>query len=168
MRRLLGPAVGALLLLFLAWVVAALRPSWSEVVWTVAVLVLFGAAALAVVSQARALGPEEASELDRLLRRTPPARPRPPDLERLEHVLGWRSYSPQDFSYRVRSLFEDLIRYRLAARRGIDLARDQDLANEVLPPELRNLLVRDLSHDSGGRTITTDDMARLVEQIDNL
>jgi hypothetical protein len=38
----------------------------------------------------------------------------------------------------------------------------------VLPPELRNLLVRDLSHDSGGRTITTDDMARLVEQIDNL
>jgi hypothetical protein len=168
MRRFLGATLAASLLLVLTWVVATMRPSWGDVAWTIAVLILFGAATVSLVREAGALGRREPSELDRLLRGAERARARPPDLERLEHILGWRSYSPQDFSYRVRALFEELIRYRLAAGRGVDVTSRPDVVRELLPPELRELVFPDLPHDSDGPNITTRDMARLVELIEGL
>jgi hypothetical protein len=75
---------------------------------------------------------------------------RPPDLERLERLLGWRSYSSRDFNHRVRPLLLQLIAFKLKASHGIDPDVQPEAAARRLPVELRGLIgTQDHSDDSG-------------------
>src|SRR5687767_8444638 len=67
---------------------------------------------------------KEAAAFDRVLAEEDPAIHVPEDLRRLERGLGWMSYEPGYFDFRVRPILKELIVHRARERLDIDLSED--------------------------------------------
>jgi hypothetical protein len=83
---------------------------------------------------------------------------RPPDLVRLEGVLGWGTYEPREFDHHVRPLLRELIDHRSRRRRLPD----------TFPAELDALAGRDRAEAIYERSIATADLDRITRSIERL
>lgn len=93
----------------------------------------------------------------------------PEDLRRLERGMGWMSYEPSYFDFRVRPLLRELIVHRVRERLGIDLAEDLSAGVGQVDPELLNLASPKKAQELyGTRNIETTDLARMVTRIEAL
>jgi len=107
------------------------------------------------------------SRFDAALATAPKPCPRPEDLVRLEHSLGWRTYSPRDFDYEVRPLLRDLILHGARSRRGIELLADVHVASGVIDDELIDLVAGKPVELYGDRVRTTD-IDRCLKKIEQI
>ena len=161
-----------LLVIALCLVAAVVLPGERDL-WlagAVAVAAIYGV--VEILRVARRHVPTGPSAFDRIATRPSPAAARPGDLERMERLLGWRSYSRQEFHHRVGPLLRDLTRYRLQLS-GRDLERDPSSCRNRLSPELWDIVttrdpVRQPPNDPGPETMSTPDIARLLDEIERL
>lgn len=111
----------------------------------------------------------ERSRFDKLLE-DPAREPLPPeDLRRLERGLGWMTYEPGYFDFRVRPILRELIRHRVRERHGIDLEAEPEAAEGRVHRELLDLLsARKAEELYGNANIQTHDIARMVTRIEAL
>jgi hypothetical protein len=92
---------------------------------------------------------------------------RPSDLEQLERVLGWGQYSPGDFNYEVRPLLRRLVAHRLNESLGVDIETRPEAARPIVSNELWELIVAKQPVEAG-RVIRTEDIARFVDEIEDI
>jgi hypothetical protein len=92
---------------------------------------------------------------------------RPEDLERIERRLGWGRYAQGDFNYRVRPLLRRLVAHRLRERHRIDVEAEPDGARPLVSDELWDLVIVKEPPESE-RVIRTDDIARMVDEIEEM
>jgi hypothetical protein len=98
------------------------------------------------------------SEFDEALATQERELARPPDLIRLEGVLGWGTYDPREFDHHVRPLLRELINHR-SRRSG---------SSDPLPAELNALAGRDPAETIYDRSIKTADLDRITRSIERL
>jgi hypothetical protein len=110
----------------------------------------------------------KSSRFEAALATGPKPRARPEDLVRLEHSLGWRSYSPRDFDYEVRPLLRELIVHRARSRRGIELLPDTRTGAGVIDEELIDLASGKSVEELYGGTVNTNDISRCLRKIEQL
>lgn len=111
----------------------------------------------------------ERSRFDQILEDQPRETLIPDDLRRLERGLGWMSYEPSYFDFRVRPILRELIQHRVRENLGIDLETDPDAARDKLDRELLALLsTRKAESIYGYGNIYTHDIARMVTRIEAL
>ena len=111
----------------------------------------------------------EATAFDRVLAVEDPEPQIPEDLRRLERGLGWMSYEPSYFDFRVRPLLRELIVHRVGERLDIDLTADLTAGVGRVDPELLNLASRKKAQELyGTRNIETTDLARMITRIEAL
>lgn len=102
------------------------------------------------------------------VRRVPSAKiERPEDLERIERRLGWGQYSSGDFNYRVRPMLRRLAAARLRDAHGISLEEDGEKARSVASADLWDYVIAK-QPPGAERVITTADIARLVDDLEEL
>lgn len=118
--------------------------------WTLAVL-----AYVLVLLADRAGVLVRRSRFDEALVRRPAESLRPDDLQRCERSFGWKSYSLRDFDHEVRPQLAALVVHR---------ARGKELLDEGLI----ELLQPSVAHGGDETTVTTRDIAALVEKIERL
>ncbi len=159
--------VALILVLLLAWVMATAVPAWSEVVWAGAVLVVFVVALATLTARAEGLRPAGPSAFERLLRDPHRVAPRPADLERLERLVGWRAYSQHDFDHRLRPIIIQLVARKLEIARGIEFD-DPATLQRLLSPELSALIAPSGLENDHSMIITTEDLTRLLDEIEAL
>ena len=158
------------------WLVAAvvlaatagslLLPGAREIVVVTAAVFLLGAAALSAVATAWRARPAAASPLDALLPPAP-APARPDDLVHLERLLGWKVYTRAEFDVRVAPVLGRVLAARLKQRFGVDVAAAPERARELIDPDLW-ALVEPADPGSQGPSVTTHDIAHLVERIESV
>jgi hypothetical protein len=158
--------VAVVLVLVIAWVIATAVPAWAEVTWDAVVLLLFAGALAAATGRARGLRATAPSPFNSLLRDSDHAAPRPSDLERIERLVSWQSYSQHDFDHRLRPMIVQLIRHRLHISRGVEL--DDPRLFERLSPELSALIAPQRSEDDRLGSVTTEDLIRALDEIEAL
>lgn len=111
----------------------------------------------------------EATAFDRVLQTNEREPLVPEDLKRLERGLGWMSYEPSYFDFRVRPILRDLIVHRVRERLDIDLAQDLSSGAGRVDPELLNLVsTRKADELYGRRNIETPDLDRMITRIEAL
>ena len=112
---------------------------------------------------------EEGSAFERLLEDPVEESHTPEDLKRLERGLGWMSYEPSYFDFRVRPILRELIYHRARARLGVDLEERPQDAAERLDPELVGLISEKKAAELyGRRNLQTPDIARMITRIERL
>ena len=156
------PLPAALIVLVLVAAAALVFPAALRVWVTGGSVVVLAVAAAGAFVRARGLGPSGASAFDALESPATPAEA-PADLRRFERALGWKAYSPEDFSHRVAPVLGRILTSKLAAR-GVDPRLQPELAARVAGPALRSLL------DPGAvtETVDTSDLERMVDAIEAL
>ena len=93
----------------------------------------------------------------------------PEDLKKMERGLGWMSYDPSYFDFRVRPILRDLIVHRAKERLGIDVLKEPLAAAGKVDVELLNLSgTKKAEALYGTRNITTEDLARMVRNIEKI
>ena len=143
-------------------------PDRRHTVFLLGVLALVGYGLLELNSQSKALV-RERSRFDRLLEEQEPEEHVPEDLKRLERGLGWMTYEPSYFDFRVRPVLRDLICHRARERLGLDLEADPGSGAGKIDPELLNLVSGPKSARLyGGRNLHTEDIARMITRIEAL
>lgn len=111
----------------------------------------------------------EATAFDRVLAVEDREPQIPEDLRRLERGLGWMSYEPSYFDFRVRPLLRELIVHRVRERLDINLTEDLAAGVGRIDPELLNLASpRKAEELYGRRNIETTDLARMITRIEAL
>ena len=111
----------------------------------------------------------EATAFDRVLAEEEPVTHVPEDLRRLERGLGWMSYEPGYFDFRVRPILKELIVHRARERLDIDLSGDLAAGVGRIDPELLNLVSdKKAEHLYGSRNIETRDLDRMITRIEAL
>ena len=91
----------------------------------------------------------------------------PDDLRRLERGLGWISYEPSYFDFRVRPLLRELIVHRARERLSIELEEDPSAGAGKIDPELLNLVAKKKAEQLyGTRNIETGDLDRMITRIE--
>lgn len=137
------------------------RPTIT-VVWTLAMAAY---ALLELNSASRSLLSSH-SRFDALLKTAIEEPGVPEDLKRMERALGWMSYEPDYFDFRVRPIIKELVEHRLAKQSG---EPDKGTVSPVLDPELQTLLgPRKGREIYGTQNLTTVDLSRLVGKIEDL
>lgn len=112
---------------------------------------------------------EEGSSFEDLLADPVEERRAPEDLRRLERGLGWMSYEPSYFDFRVRPILRGFIHHRARERMGLDLEEHPEDATGRLDPELIGLLSeRKAAELYGHRNLHTPDIARMITRIEQL
>jgi hypothetical protein len=86
---------------------------------------------------------------------------RPDDLARCERTFGWKAYAARDFDHHVRPFLTELLEHRVgeAGRTGAVLE---------LGAELQALRSGSKAEDTYGPTVTTDDVERIISEIEEL
>jgi hypothetical protein len=111
----------------------------------------------------------EHSRFDQVLASHSRDRILPEDLKKMERGFGWMSYEPSYFDFRVRPILRELIAHRAKERLGIDVASDPQAAAGKVDVELLNLSgTRKAEALYGTRNITTEDLARMVKNIERI
>jgi hypothetical protein len=151
-----------------AIVVAAFFPNRryeALMIWIVAMLA-YGL--LEINSSSRVLI-REATAFERVLAVEEKEAHVPEDLRRLERGLGWISYEPGYFDFRVRPLLRELIVHRARRRLNIDLSQDPAAGIGQVDPELLNLVsTKKAEQLYGTRNIETRDLDRMITRIEAL
>ncbi|CAN5569405.1 hypothetical protein BH24ACT26_BH24ACT26_10890 [soil metagenome] len=145
---------------------AIVLPPWRPVIAASAALLVFLVGTNHVAAQIASFRSARPSVFDQALAPPSGGPQRPPDLESLERMLGWKTYSRRDFDHRVRPVLYRLLAYRLSAARGINLETQRDAAAQALPAELVWLL-----DDAGAPPASSIDTAaidRMLEAMDAL
>ena len=110
----------------------------------------------------------ERSDFDRLLEDPVEESHVPEDLKRLERGLGWMSYEPSYFDFRVRPILRELIYHRAREHLGVDLAENPQAAGR-LDAELVGLISDKKAWELyGSRNLDTPDIARMITRIEQL
>ena len=111
----------------------------------------------------------EANAFDRVLHTEEREHLVPEDLRRLERGLGWMSYEPSYFDFRVRPLLRELIVHRVRERLDIDLDKDLSAGAGRVDAELLNLVSKRKADELyGRRNIETPDLDRMITRIEAL
>jgi hypothetical protein len=119
-------------------------------------------------ASARRLVHEEQSEFDRVLK-TPKDQPMAPeDLKRARRAMGWGSYEPGYFDFRVRPILRELIHYKVQEIHHIDLTKDFVTARSIVHPELLNLFGDARAERLYKGNIETTDLDRMVTLIEEV
>jgi hypothetical protein len=119
-------------------------------------------------ASARRLVHEEESEFDRVLK-TPKQEPSvPEDLKRAMRAMGWGSYEPGYFDFRVRPILRELIHYRVQESHHIDLTKEFAAARSIVHPELLNLFGDARAERLYKGNIETHDLDRMVALIEEV
>ncbi|MDQ3956110.1 MAG: hypothetical protein M3285_11250 [Actinomycetota bacterium] len=148
-----------------AAIVLPKRTAFATVVW---ILVLAAYVLLELNAYSRSLLGEH-SRFDQILVTHTRERILPEDLKKMERGFGWMSYEPSYFDFRVRPILRDLIAHRAKERLGIDVQKDPKAAAGLVDVELLNLSgTRKAESLYGTRNITTDDLARMVRNIEKI
>ena len=93
----------------------------------------------------------------------------PDDLRRLERALGWMTYEPSYFDFRVRPILRELIKHRAREHLGIDLDADPQAGRGRIDRELLALASDNKAEAIYGRSnIVTSDIARMITRIEAL
>ena len=141
------------------------RTALAAVVW---ILVLAAYVLLELNAHSRSLLGEH-SRFDQILAAHARERTLPEDLKKMERGLGWMSYEPSYFDFRVRPILRDLIAHRAKERLGIDVQKNPTEAAGLVDVELLNLSgTRKAEALYGTRNITTHDLARMVRNIEKI
>jgi hypothetical protein len=150
-------------------VVLLLAPGRAELAVHVYVLVLL-AAALASIVGAMASAQAEAGEsvFDAALRHPPESRERLQELVRLEREAALAQSSAFDLHYRLRPVLREIASELLAGRRGIELDRRPERAQNVLGEETFELVRpdREPPWDHLAPGIELDELRRVVTQLE--
>ena len=164
-ERLLITAVGLTIVAAVAGVVFPTRVHTIVALWA---LVLLGAVLLEMNARTRSLVGAR-SRFDLLLQQERREPALPEDLKRLERGLGWMTYDPSYFDFRVRPLLRELIHYAALERREIDLLADVAAGKGIVDDELLALVGnRKAEAIYGSGSITTEDITRMVARIEAL
>lgn len=132
------------------------------------VLAMLGYALLELNARSRALI-RELSRFDSLLEDPERERLIPEDLRRLERGLGWMTYEPSYFDFRVRPILRELIKHRAREHHGIDLDTDPEAGRGLIDRELLALVsARKAEQIYGRANIETHDIARMITRIEAL
>ena len=151
-----------------AAITAVILPDRRHTVFLLCVLALLAYGLLEVNSQGKVLV-RERSRFDCLLEEAGREEHVPEDLKRLERRLGWMTYEPSYFDFRVRPVLRDLICHRARERLGVDLEADPASGAGRIDPELLDLVAGPkAARLYGGRNIYTEDLARMITRIEAL
>lgn len=149
-----------------ATITAVVLPDRRHTVFLLCILALLAYGLLELNSQSKGLV-RERSRFDRLLEDPEREEHVPEDLKRLERGLGWMTYEPSYFDFRVRPVLRDLICHRARERLGVDLETDPGSGAGTIDPELLDLVAGPKADRLyGGRNIYTDDIARMITRIE--
>jgi hypothetical protein len=148
--------------------VAIIFPSKAALVGSIAAVVALGYVLTELNASARRLVLEEESEFDRVLKTEDEEPMLPQDLKRAMRALGWGSYEPGYFDFRVRPILRELIHYQVQERHHIDMTKDINAAREVLHPELINLFGDGRAERLYKGNIETHDLDRMVTLIEEV
>ena len=145
-----------------------LFPSHAMLIASIAVIAALAYVLTELNAGARHLVLEEESEFDRVLKSNHEEPPMPQDLRRTTRALGWGSYEPGYFDFRVRPILRELIHYQVRRRHNIDLTTDLEAARNLVHPELLNLFGDARAERLYRRNIDTGDIERMVTLIEGV
>jgi len=92
----------------------------------------------------------------------------PQDLKRVIRALGWGSYEPGYFDFRVRPILRELIHFQTQERHHLDLTTDFGRARPIMHPELLNLFGDARAEHLYRGNIDTHDIDRMVTLIEEI
>ena len=160
--------ITALFFTTVALLVAVVFPGLRHTAFVLWVIALLAYGLLEANAHSRRLL-AEASRFDRLLEQEAEEHYIPEDLKRLERGLGWMSYEPSYFDFRVRPILRELIHHRAREHLGLDLEEEPAAAVGRLDAELAGLLSEKKAAELyGGRNLHTPDLARMITRIEQL
>jgi hypothetical protein len=124
-----------------ALVAASLRPADASLALDLYLLFLGGVTMLALARATRLAQPGSGeSPFELALAPTKPRTERPPELERLENQLALAATTAFDVHYRLRHIVRGVAAQRLWARHAVDLEADTEKAEQLLAPEVWELV----------------------------
>jgi hypothetical protein len=151
-----------------AGVLAIVFPEQRHTILVVWVLTILGYSLMELNAHSRALVGER-SRFDRLLEDLEREPDLPEDLRRLERGLGWITYEPSYFDFRVRPILRELIHHRVRERLDIDLTKDPAKAAGHVDAELLNLASERKAEELyGTRNLETPDIFRMITRIEEI
>ena len=143
-------------------------PSHAALISSIAAVLARGYVLTELNASARRLVLEEESEFDRVLKTSAQDPMIPQDLKRATRAVGWGSYEPGYFDFRVRPILRELIHFQVQDRLHIDLTTDFEEARTILHPELMNLFGDARAERLYKGNIETHDIDRMVTLIEEL
>jgi hypothetical protein len=143
-------------------------PSHAALIASLAVIFAFGYLLTEFNASTRRLVLEEESEFDRVLRTSVQDPMIPEDLKRATRALGWGSYEPGYFDFRVRPILRELIHFQVRERHHLDLTTEFDAARPIIHPELLNLFGDVRAERLYKGNIETNDIDRMVTLIEDV
>jgi hypothetical protein len=151
-------------------VVIALAPGRAALAVHVYVLVVLAAALASVVGSIAGQSDAGESQFDAALHRPTEEHERLPELARLEREVALAQASAFDAHYRLRPVLREIARGLLAVRRGVDLDRRPERAQELLGDETFELVRgdRDPPWDRLAPGLDTAQLARVVATLEAL
>jgi hypothetical protein len=143
-------------------------PSHAPLIGSIAAVLALGYVLTELNASARRLVLEEESEFDRVLKISNEEPTLPQDLKRATRALGWGSYEPGYFDFRVRPILRELIHFQVQEKHHIDLTTDFDAARTIVHPELMNLFGDARAERLYKGNIDTHDIHRMVTLIEGV
>jgi hypothetical protein len=151
-----------------ATLISIVFPAEALLVISIAVILALGYLLTEFNASARRLVHEEESDFDRILETSQPERMVPEDLKRAMRAMGWGSYEPGYFDFRVRPILRELIHYQVQENHHIDLTKDFAAARSLVHPELLNLFGDARAERLYKGNIETHDLDRMVTLIEGV
>jgi hypothetical protein len=148
--------------------VSIVFPSQRPVAASIAAVAALGYALTELNASTRRLVMDEESDFDRVLRIEPEEKMIPEDLKRTTRAVGWGSYEPGYFDFRVRPILRELILFQVQERHHIDMTTDFDAAASLVHPELMNLFSDTRAERLYKGNIDTHDIDRMVTLIEEV
>jgi hypothetical protein len=143
-------------------------PAQAPLALSIASVAALGYVLTELNASARRLVLEEESEFDRVLQTSKVEPMVPEDLKRARRAMGWGSYEPGYFDFRVRPILRELIHYKVHENLHIDLITGFDEARNVVHPELLNLFGDARAERLYKGNIQTIDLERMVTLIEDV
>jgi hypothetical protein len=148
--------------------ISIIFPAHASLTISIAVIAALGYVLTEMNASARRLVLEEESEFDRILQTSEDQPMVPEDLKRAMRALGWGSYEPGYFDFRVRPILRELIHYKVQENHHIDLTTSFEDARPVVHPELLNLFGDARAERLYTGNIHTSDLERMVALIESV
>ncbi len=148
--------------------ISIIFPAQTLLTVSISIIASLGYVLTELNASARRLVLEEESEFDRILRISKEEPMIPEDLKRARRAMGWGSYEPGYFDFRVRPILRELIHYKVQENHHIDLTTDFEEARTAIHPELLNLFGDARAERLYRGNIETMDLERMVTLIEEV